>query len=194
MADGVRSRKLSHIGLNWVLPTTIDFRGISSVLRRLEPADASNLIQFFQSHTVETIHQRYGYVFGQMTPDHAARLVGVDQSRDCALGVFESGRAEVLIAIGRYCLAATGVSAELAFVVREDRRRRGIATALYRALLAVSQKRGLIQLTAQVGSENFPMLSVFRNSGASVTTIPNSGVSTITINLSRSETHATVEL
>jgi GNAT superfamily N-acetyltransferase len=142
---------------------TVNFCGHVTVIRGLAPADRARMNAFFRSHTAETIHDRYGYYFSEMSPEQAKRLVSVDQSVDAALGVFERQVwSSPLIAVGRYCRSAGGDSAEVAFVVREDRRGLGIATTLLRCLVGVARARGLRRLTARVAHNNVAMLTVFR--------------------------------
>jgi len=146
------------------LPLARKFGSHRTTLRFLSPDDAATLLAFFSTHTPDTIYSRYGS-FVHLSPEQAMQLVSVDQSRDCALGVFE-GRPRSLIAIGRYCLDATGKSAEVAFVVQENRRGLGIATTLLRELLAIARARGLVKLTAQVEHHNHAMREIFRRAGA----------------------------
>jgi GNAT superfamily N-acetyltransferase len=148
-------------------PRALSFGGQPYVVRPLGPADEGRLISFFNSHTGETIRQRYGYRIAEMTHDRAQRLVGVDQSRDVALGVFEQAAdgEDVLHAVGRYLLDATGKSAEMAFVVRETKRGLGICTTLVRLLLQIARARGMSYLFAQVQTDNAPMLAIFRRHG-----------------------------
>ena len=155
-------------------PREVMFGGQPHLLRPLGPADEGRLISFFNSHTGETIRQRYGYQISEMTPERARRLVGVDQARDVALGVFTRAPDgdEVLHAVGRYLLDATGKSAEMAFVVRESKRGLGICTALLRTLLHVARSRGMSFLGAQVQADNSPMLGIFRRHGGRVKPIP----------------------
>ena len=151
-------------GFPSTLPLARKFGPHRTTLRFLDPGDSTALLVFFSSHTPDTIYSRYGS-FVRMSPEHAMQLVSVNQSRDCALGVFED-HARVLIAIGRYCLAASGDSAEVAFVVQENRRGLGIATLLLRELRAIAHERGLARLTAQVNPNNHVMLDIFRSAGA----------------------------
>jgi len=145
-------------------PRPAAFGGQPHSLRPLTPADEDRLIAFFNSHSAETIRQRYGYHISEMTPERARRLVGVDQTRDVALGVFERtpDGTEVLHAVGRYLLDAGGRTAEMAFVVREGKRHLGIGTALLRRLLEIARQRGMGYLYAQVQADNAPMLDIFR--------------------------------
>lgn len=142
--------------------------GRTYLLRPLGPADEGRLISFFASHTEETIRQRYGYHIAEMTHERARRLVGVDQRRDAALGLFERAADgdEVLHAVGRYLLDPARPTAEVAFVVRETKRNLGICTLLLRTLLRLARERGMSYLYAQVQNGNAPMLAVFRRHGA----------------------------
>ncbi|OHE89441.1 MAG: hypothetical protein A3G75_03345 [Verrucomicrobia bacterium RIFCSPLOWO2_12_FULL_64_8] len=153
------------------------FGGRPHVLRPLTPEDEGLLISFFNSHTEETIRQRYGYHVGEMTHERARRLVNVDQAKDLAFGVFERAGdgGEVLHAVGRYLLDPDGRSAEMAFVVRETKRRLGICTTLVRTLLHVARTRGLGYLHAQVQIDNGAMLSIFRRHGARMRPIFGAG-------------------
>ena len=165
-----------------VLPRAIRFGGHATILRQLTPADVGRLLVFFASHTPETVHARYGYFFTRMSPTRAAELVGVDQTRDAALGVFEdSPQGERLIAVGRYFLNPDGRSAETAFVVHEDRRGLGIATTLLHVLQAIAGERGVERLIAQVQHDNAPMLAIFRRAGAEVKTDVGSGAMLVTL-------------
>ncbi|HVW22100.1 MAG TPA: GNAT family N-acetyltransferase [Opitutaceae bacterium] len=155
------------------LPATAFFGGRPAVMRFLRPDDADRLLRFFATHTPETIRSRYGYSLKRLPPERAAELVGVNQQWDAALGVFEgSGAAEQLIAVARCCRLTAARSAEIAFVVREDRRRLGIARSLFRCLAGLMRKRGVDRLVAQVDKANEPMLALFRSGGARLTPIP----------------------
>jgi GNAT superfamily N-acetyltransferase len=155
-------------------PREFCFGGQAHILRPLVPADEGRLIAFFKSHTAETIRQRYGYQISEMTHERALRLVGVDQTRDVALGGFERTEdgGEVLNAVGRYWLDPAGKTAEMAFVVRENRRGLGICSTLLRLLLQIARARGMGYLSAQVQADNAPMLSIFRRHGGRARPIP----------------------
>ncbi|MEJ1972330.1 MAG: GNAT family N-acetyltransferase [Lacunisphaera sp.] len=152
-------------------------------MRALRPGDETRLQEFFHSHTLHTIYERYGGLVATMTMEHARALVGVDQNRDCALAIF-SPDGRTIHAVGRYCLDATGDAAELAFVVREDRRRHGLATALLQKLTGVARARGLQRLWAQVSTHNAAMLSLLRRHG--FIRVPEPGVALVRVILSLS--------
>ena len=124
------------------------------MLRPLCPADAPALIEFFASHTPETVHDRYGYSISDMSPERAGALVGVNQAWDLALGIFGAGRSgERLAAVGRFCRDPDGSGAEFALVVRENRRHLGMGSLLLKKLIEVAAGRGLDRLWAQISAD-----------------------------------------
>jgi len=139
------------------------------LLRPLHPSDIRRLQEFFYSHTEDTVRSRYGYLRQDMPADSAYELVGVDQSRDLALGLFEEsglGRAPVLRAVGRFYRDDDGASAEVAFVVHEAARRRGMASLLLEELAKVAERRGIERFWAEVLTGNEAMRSLFERFGA----------------------------
>ncbi|MGF1485436.1 MAG: GNAT family N-acetyltransferase [Opitutales bacterium] len=136
------------------------------VLRPLHPSDERRLQEFFYSHTRETIQQRYGYRINRMTRERASELVSVDQTRDLALGVFAwQGPRQRIHAVGRYYLDPEGTSAEMAFVVREEKRRHGLGSLLLTRMLDIAAQRKLHSLWAYVASGNTPMIRLFERHG-----------------------------
>jgi len=159
-------------------------------MRRLQPKDAEILRQFFYSHTPDTIQQRYGYMLKDMSVARASQLVGIDQDKDLALGIFEMKNGEeILHAIGRYCLDPGGTSAEMAFVVRETKRRLGMAGALLKAMLATGKERGLQTLWAQVLYDNAAMLGLLQRHGAVRMPSTEPGTLQLKIDLSAKPAH-----
>lgn len=137
------------------------------ILRSLNPSDDERLQEFFYSHTEDTIIRRYGFTVTRMSRERAFELVGVDQNRDLALGVFElQGPRQVIHAVGRYYLDESGASAEMAFVVGEKRRRVGMANLLLDSMRQTAGRRGIKFLWAEVDSDNTAMLNLFRRVGA----------------------------
>jgi acyl-CoA hydrolase/ribosomal protein S18 acetylase RimI-like enzyme len=160
-------------------------RGETFFLRPLHPSDIRRLQEFFYSHTLETIQMRYGYAVTRMTRERAYDLVNIDQSRDLALGLFEvQGPRQIIHAVGRYYLDPDGRSAEVAFVVRETKRRLGMASTLMSTMLAVARKRGLAQVWGRVRKDNLPMLALFKRFGGQVTPSPEAGASDVDVRIS----------
>jgi RimJ/RimL family protein N-acetyltransferase len=160
-------------------PTAIQkkFGRLLCTVRPLRAGDEPRLQEFFQSHTPDTIYERYGCLVSTMTAERASALVNVDQARDCALGIFAPAPGgEVLLAVGRYCLDTSGGAAELAFVVRENMRGLGMGTTLLRLLTQTARDRGLARLWAQTNNHNADMLGIFRRAGFSLVPEPDNGI------------------
>lgn len=140
-----------------VASTSVSFNRVDYRLRPLHPGDEARLQRFFYSHSPETIRLRYGYMFTMMSKDRARELVDVDEQRGFALGIFSgAGENEELHAIGRYCVESD-TQAEVAFVVRETRRRCGMAKRLLLELAREAEVHGIRVFRAQVLRENHPM-------------------------------------
>ncbi|MEO5363971.1 MAG: GNAT family N-acetyltransferase [Magnetococcus sp. DMHC-8] len=135
-------------------------------LRPLQPSDERRLQEFFYSHDRETLLLRYHYVPTRLTRESAYALVNMDQNRDLALCIaVRQGPREVLQAVGRYYLLADTRTAELAFVVREDRRGLGFGRFLLQRIIRVARQRGLEKLLAVVQSGNQRMRNLLEKRG-----------------------------
>ena len=135
-------------------------------LRPLQPSDERLLQEFFYSHTKETLLMRYSHHPKQMSREKASALVAVAQAIDLALCITKSkGPREELEAIGRFYYLEQSNAAEVAFVVREALRGRGLARRLLKEIIAIGRQRGLSKLTASVRADNKPMLKVFAKNG-----------------------------
>lgn len=149
----------------------------SYTMRTLNPSDQRNLQEFFYSHNHDTIHLRYGYEVTDMNKERAYRLVNVQQDHDLALGIFEmQGPRRVIHAVGRYYLEPTEEAAEFALVVREEKRRLGMAETLLVQLIHIAKKRQLNELWAFVLKENQPMLELVKKLGGQIQPIDNQGI------------------
>lgn len=167
-------------------PTAIQkkFGRLVCTVRPLHAGDEPRLQEFFQSHTPDTIYERYGCLVSTMTAERASALVNVDQTRDCALGIFAPAPGgELLLAVGRYCLDTSGGAAELAFVVRENMRGLGMGTTLLRLLTQTARARGLARLWAQTNNHNADMLGIFRRAGFTLVPEPDNGIICATLAL-----------
>jgi len=130
-------------------------------LRQLHSGDESRLQDFFHSHSRETVHLRYGYTFTSMSRERAHCLVDIEEDRGVALGIFSVvAHDEILHAVGRYCVESNR-SAEIAFVVRESKRRCGMATTLLHELARCAGAHGIDLFRAYVLRENYPMRRLF---------------------------------
>ncbi|GLX76943.1 hypothetical protein tinsulaeT_02830 [Thalassotalea insulae] len=145
---------------------TYTFKGDPFILRPLGPADERKLQEFFYSHTKETLIMRYNHHATQMTREKSCNLVSVNQHKDLALCFTQRDHlGEVIQAVGRYYFIEATNCAEVAFVIRETQRSKGMATTLLLQIIKIARKRNLSKLIACVRRDNAPMLKVFENAG-----------------------------
>jgi len=142
------------------------FEGVSHILRPLCPADERKLQEFFYSHNKETLLMRYNHHIKQMTREKSCNLVSVDQHKDLALCFTETDQlGEVIQAVSRYYLIESNNSCEVAFVIKESKRGKGMAKTLLAEMIAIAKQRGLDKMVACVRRDNKAMLSVFESRG-----------------------------
>ncbi|OUR62851.1 4-hydroxybutyrate CoA-transferase [Colwellia sp. 39_35_sub15_T18] len=143
-----------------------NFTNIDYILRPLAPADERKLQEFFYSHNKETLLMRYNHYVTQMTREKSCNLVSVNQHVDLALCFTrKSYLGEAIQAVARYYYIESMNSGEVAFVIKESLRGRGMATTLLGEMIAIAKIRKLDSLVACVRRDNSSMLKVFERSG-----------------------------
>lgn len=142
------------------------FANTNYILRALAPADERKLQEFFYSHNKETLMMRYNHHATQMTREKSCNLVSVNQHIDLALCFTEKKhKGEIIQAVARYYYIESINSGEVAFVIKESLRGKGMATTLLAEIIAIATKRALKKLIACVRRDNASMLKVFENAG-----------------------------
>jgi acyl-CoA hydrolase/RimJ/RimL family protein N-acetyltransferase len=143
-----------------------NFAYTNYILRPLGPADERKLQEFFYSHNKETLIMRYNHHITQMTREKSCNLVSVDQHTDLALCfTVNDNMGEVIQAVARYYYIKSINSGEVAFVIKESLRGRGMATTLLNEMIAIAKIRKLDSLVACVRRDNASMLKVFEKVG-----------------------------
>lgn len=158
-----------------IVPHKVTLHHVDYCVRPLHAGDESLLQRFFYSHTKETIRLRYGYTVSLMTKERAHQLVDVDEHVGLALGILsQADSEEILHAVGRYCVEGKR-RAEVAFVVRESKRRCGMATVLLHELARGAQAHGIEIFRAQVLRENYAMRRLLERYRPKIQSDPESG-------------------
>jgi acyl-CoA hydrolase/GNAT superfamily N-acetyltransferase len=144
--------------------TTVQLKnGRSMAVRPLLPSDEIAYRNFFYSLKEQTVYLRFFKhinVFSRkMAQDHWARL---DYRKNVSIiGLVRNKGNKEIVAIGTYA-ALDGRFAEVAFLVRDDFQRQGIAGRLLEQLCRIALTNGFKGFMATVLPENHAMLSVFR--------------------------------
>lgn len=132
-------------------------------VRPLLPSDEFLYRNFFYSLKEETIFARFFHrmkLFShEVVQKHWAMI---DYKKNMSLiGLVQKGGHKEIVAIGTYAME-NEAWAEVAFVVREDYQRFGIASYLLKALEKIAQENQFKGFIATVLRDNSPMLKVFK--------------------------------
>lgn len=124
--------------------TTVKVGALDLVLRPLSPPDERALKDLFYSHSEETIALRFGTPLSRLSELQFQELVAIDFRTSMALGAFiREGRRRLLVGVARYHARPGEAEAELSVTVRDEYQRKGIGTALLRALAGVGAVRAV---------------------------------------------------
>jgi acetate---CoA ligase (ADP-forming) len=139
--------------------------GTAVVVLQVRPKDHAELAEFVGGLGEETLEQRF---FGPVRPEMAtAQLEECELPPDrLSLMVELAAEPGRIIGQGEYVRDGPGApSAEVAFIVGEHFRERGVATLLLERLAEAASAVGIRSFHASVQGPNTPMLDVFRGSG-----------------------------
>ena len=156
--------------------------GTSVLIRPIKPDDEPLIKEMFYSFSAKTVYLRYHGQLRSMPHNKLQVFCNVDYQTEMALvGVVGAADNEDIVAVARYMTEATGDSAEMAFVVRDDYQRKGLGTYMFHRLLRIGQEQGIHRFDAEVLTENSGMLKIFHRSGLNVETSTDQGVVHVTM-------------
>ncbi len=136
--------------------------GLKVFLRPVKISDEQLLKEFFYSLSSDFMYRRFMSARADMHHERLQRFVVIDYTREMAiLAVIMEDDKEIIVGMGQYFIDETSHTAEMAFVVRDDYQNRGIGTELVSYLTYIARKKGLLGFTAEVLSDNDPMLHLF---------------------------------
>lgn len=145
----------------WVAEVVLS-DGESVLIRPLVPDDAESLRAFHRRQSPESIYRRYFTPKPDLSAQMARRFTSLDADNRAALGVLSG---EELIGWASYERWTGRDDAEVAFMVDDAHRGKGIATLLLEHLAAIARSRRITRFTAETLAENEAMLSVFKKAG-----------------------------
>ena len=149
-------------------------------IRAVHPDDKQRIVNAFLALEPRSIYARFFHAKTELSAQELRLLTEIDYvSAVVLLATIGARQQETVIGLGRY--AASGRSAEVAFVVEEDYAGRGIAGRLLHHLTHIARENGVAKFEADVLADNAPMLAVFRDSGLTMTTTQADGVTHVTL-------------
>ncbi len=139
--------------------------GTIAVIRSLEPGDREQLLALHEGVSEDTLRLRFFSPSPAAGRAYVARLF--DESNDQSVAL-------VAVLRGRIAALATAEllseeSAEVAFLVSDQDRGRGLGSLLLEHLAALCREHGVTRFEAEVLADNYGMLGVFRAAGFAAT-------------------------
>ncbi len=141
--------------------------GLNIFIRPIKISDEPLLKDFVYSLSDQSMYRRFMSVRKDMPHERLQDLVIIDYTREVAILVFttQHEKKELILGVGRYYIDPGMHTAEVAFAVRDDYQKRGIGTELLAYLTYLAKREGLLGFTAEVLTENRPMLHTFEKGG-----------------------------
>ncbi len=140
--------------------------GLGLFLRPIKITDEHALKDFFYSLSEDSMYHRFVSSRKDMHHDRLQRFAVIDYTKEMViLAVVEEGGNELIVGMGQYFIDEASHTAEVAFVVRDSWQGRGIGGELLSYLAYLARKAGLHGFSAQVLTDNRPMLQLFEHMG-----------------------------
>ncbi len=151
--------------------------GAVARFRPITPADAGDLVRFFDRLGQQSRYFRFFRVKERLTEEEVVYFTTIDYQDRMAFVAYED---DAMVAVGRYDRSADDAqAAEVAFAVADDRQGNGIGTQLLQLLTTYARSNGIEQFRAFVLPDNLQMMRVFRNSGYELHRTLEEGVYTV---------------
>lgn len=157
--------------------------GRMAFVRPIRPEDASALRQMFDGITPGDLYFRFLHALRELTPELAARLTQIDYDREMAFAVFlpavpavtPAGAGVEMVGIVHLVMTPDRDSAEIAVIVRSDMKGKGLGYFMMRHMVSYAEAQGVQELYGHVRGDNVMMLTMSRELGFEVSTVPGDG-------------------
>ncbi len=151
--------------------------GLDLLLRPVKLSDEPLLKDFFYSLSNDSMYRRF---ISSRTDMHHERLqpfVVIDYTKEMViLAVVPQEKKELIMGMAQYLIDEKTLTAEVAFVVRDEHQDRGIGAELLSYVTYLARKSGLLGFTASVLMDNRQMLQLFESMGFIIEKRAESGV------------------
>jgi acyl-CoA hydrolase/GNAT superfamily N-acetyltransferase len=143
--------------------------GLEIFIRPVKISDESLLKDFFYSLSDTSLQRRFVSERKDMPHERLQDFVVIDYTSEMILLAFEANsEGEQVIAVGQYAIIGSTHTADVAFVVRDDKQELGIGKELLKYLTLLAKKQGLLGFTADVLISNTRMMRLFESMGFDV--------------------------
>ncbi len=166
-----------------IIPDPKNFRefvllrdGQSVLLRLSTPADRPAIQAMLNGVSTESLRMRFMGTMSQVPASTVNALCGENpRDRVCMIAVIGEEPDIRVVGFGNYVALGARNAAEVAVLVDEEFRGRGISTLLLERLAGIAAGVGFVAFEADVLFENQPMIDVFRASGFESTQVLDGG-------------------
>ncbi|HVP78883.1 MAG TPA: GNAT family N-acetyltransferase [Thermodesulfobacteriota bacterium] len=157
-------------------------------IRAIRPDDKGLIIDGLNNVSAESIYRRFLAIRKELTAEGLKIVTEVDFVNVVALvAIVEKDGNDQIAGGGRYIRtgpSGSGQRAEVAFLIGDAFQGLGIASLLFKHLVAIARDSGITQFEAEVLPSNEAMLRVFARSGLPVTRTGTGGTVHVSMELS----------
>ena len=140
--------------------------GSAMVLRPIKIEDAERYLAFLERLGPDSRYLWLNHVPEQVTPEDALRFCTVDYKNSFALvGEVLKQKTREIVAVGRYYRLPRKNSAEVAIVIDDNYRRKGIGTRLIECLVNAARDNGITTFEADVSAKNGDIIALLKGYG-----------------------------
>ena len=140
--------------------------GSTIFLRPVKMSDEPLLKDFFYDLSDNSLYRRFFTLRRDMPHERLQRWVVIDYTKEIIiLASMTKDEKEIITGMGQYIIDENSLTAEVAFIVKDEFQNRGIGTEILTYLTYLAKRRGLAGFTAEVLPENTPMLHVLEENG-----------------------------
>ena len=156
--------------------------GLVVRFRAIKPSDVEEMRKLFYRFSDQSVYYRYFSPVKTMPHAKMQDYVNVDYRKTMSIvGLVGDPGEGRIIAEARYIRFPDRPYADVAFVVDEDYKERGIATFLFHTLISIARDRGIQGFKADVLATNKPMLKVFEKAPFPIRAVLDGGAYELTI-------------
>jgi len=141
----------------------------SVTIRAVRPDDKGLIIDGLNTVSAESIYRRFLTIKKEITPQGLRQVTEVDFKNVVALVAVVEKEGSAQIAGGGRYIRTIGQRAEVAFLVGDAFQGLGIASRIFKHLVAIARDSGITQFEAEVLPSNEAMFKVFARSGIPLT-------------------------
>ena len=154
--------------------------GTTAEMRPIEAGDAAGLLRFHGTLSTETTYLRFFCVHPQLSKYELERFTHVDhRDREAIVATIDDD----IAGVARYDRLDNQQDAEVAFVVTDRWQGHGLGSAMFRELAQRARQAGITRFVADTLPSNSKMLTVFHDTGLSMTSKLRDGVVHLVIHL-----------